>query len=142
MTQCIFHDTGPAQRDRRLFEIVERAYAAKEKIVIFCPVETRAADLDRTLWILKQESFIPHMVVREQQELDEDLPVAIAISETNPTGARTLIADAHCSLEYALNFDVVHEFVDRSSPQIHQACRDRYRAYQSAGATVEYGGRT
>jgi DNA polymerase III subunit chi len=141
MTQCIFHDTGATPRDRKLFEIVERAYAAKEKVVVFCPAESRASDLDRTLWILKQDSFIPHLVLREQESFEEDLPVAITTTETNPTGARTLIADGHCSLEYALSFDVVHEFVDRSSPQIHQACRDRYKSYQSV-ATVEYSGRT
>lgn len=142
MTQCIFHDTDPAQRDRRLFEIVERAWAGREKVVVFSSADPRAADLDRTLWILKQESFIPHMVVREP-DVDETLPVAIVTSEANPTGARILIADAHCSLEFALRFEIVHEFVDRSTPQTQQSCRDRYRSYQSAGTSVEYSrGRT
>ncbi len=137
MTRCVFHDVGPGARDRRLFEIVEQAYAQKQKVVVFAPGEERARDLDRLLWIMKQESFIPHMVVREPQ-LAEPLPVALVTAESNPIEAATLIADGHCSLEFALRFETVHEFVDRSSPKMQQACRNRYRAYQTRAASVEY----
>jgi DNA polymerase III subunit chi len=137
MTRCIFHDVGPGLRDRRLFDVVEEVYGQKQKAVVFAPGEERARDLDRLLWIMRQESFIPHMVVREPR-IDDPLPVALVTTESNPIGATTLVADGHCSLEFALAFETVHEFVDRSSPQVHQACRDRYRAYQSRGASVHY----
>jgi DNA polymerase IIIc chi subunit len=137
MTACIFHDTEAASRDRRLFEIVEGAYNKHEKVVIFSATDARAASIDRTLWILKQEAFIPHKIIGAE-ETEFSVPVAIVTDEWNPLQARTLIADGHCSLEFAKGFDVIHEFVDRSSPEIHEACRSRFRAYRAKQVAVEH----
>lgn len=137
MTVCKFYEAAPEAFDRRLFAIVENAYNQKEKILIFAPDDARAAALDRTLWILKQEAFIPHRVFRNGDK-DPDVPVAIVTSETNPIGAATLIADGHCSLDFACRFETVHEFVRRSTPELHQACRERYRNYKLRQAAVEY----
>ena len=60
MKACIFHDVSPGQRDRKLFEIVEHAYNQGEHVLVYAPNEARAAVIDRFLWILRQESFIPH----------------------------------------------------------------------------------
>ena len=130
MTSCLFHDTDGALRDRRLFELVEQAYNQAEKVVIFAATGERAAAIDRLLWIHKQESFIPHEVFRSADP-ESSLTVAIVAQELNPIDAGILIADGHCGIEFALSFNTIHEFVDRSSPQMQDACRDRFRAYRS-----------
>ena len=135
--RCVFHDTDSTLRERRIFEIVEKAYNQSEKVVIFAPSQARAAAIDRILWINKQESFIPHRMVADQ-ELEPAVPVAIVTSEMNPIGAGILVADGHCSLEFANGFEIVHEFVDRSSPEIHEACRERFRAYRARQISVEH----
>ncbi len=137
MRACKFHDSEPSLRERRLFEIVEGAYSGREKVVVFAAGAERAAALDRILWINKQESFIPHEIIQEPG-LSSDLPVVIVTSEFNPIGASILVADSHCPVEYAAGFETVHEFVDRSSPDRHEASRDRFRAYRSLGFKVEY----
>ena len=137
MTSCIFHDTSPATQERQLFELVELAYSRRDKILIFAQSEERAVAIDRLLWILKQEAFIPHRILKEG-ESDSGLQVGIVTGEVNPIGAGTLIADGHCSLDFACGFDTIHEFVNRSSPQLHQACRDRFRDYRSRQIPVEY----
>jgi len=137
MKSCVFHDTGPGQQERQLFEIVDRAYIGREKVLIFAQTEERAAAIDRILWIFKQESFIPHRIF-DRNEPDSTMPVAIVTSEINPIEAGILIADGHCSLEFAGGFDSVHEFVNRASPEIQQACRDRFRAYRSLQIPVEH----
>jgi len=137
MAACIFHDTTPATQDRQLFEIVERAYNRREKVLIFSQSEERATALDRTLWILKQEAFIPHKIILEDRA-DTEVRVAIVTSEINPIGAGILIADGHCSLDFACGFDSIHEFVNRSSAAVHQACRDRFRDYRARQIPVEY----
>jgi DNA polymerase IIIc chi subunit len=58
--------------------------------------------------------------------------------EQNPLDAKVLVADAHCSIDFALGFDTVHEFVNRSSPQVHESCRERFRAYKDRKIQVEY----
>jgi DNA polymerase-3 subunit chi len=137
MSSCIFHDTGTVGRDRRLFEIVERAYKGHENVLIYTQNEERAAALDRMLWILKQESFIPHKIFGKNEPCSS-VPVAIVTAETNPVDARILIADGHCSLDFACGFDSIHEFVNRDSPEIQEACRNRYRAYRTLQIPVKH----
>jgi DNA polymerase IIIc chi subunit len=137
MKACIFHDASPGQQDRRLFEIAEHAYNQHEKVLIYAQNEERAAAVDRFLWILRQEAFIPHKIF-SGDEPDSLVPIAIVTSEINPIGADILIADGHCSLEFAAEFDTVHEFVNRSTPEIHEACRDRFRTYRARQLPVEH----
>jgi DNA polymerase IIIc chi subunit len=137
MTACIFHDTTTAAtQERRLFEIVERAYNEHEKVLIYVQDENRAAAIDKVLWILKQEAFIPHQICRENESVE--VPIAIVTGEMKPLEAGILIADGHCSLDFACGFDKVHEFVNRSTPSLHQACRDRFREYRNRQVSVEY----
>jgi DNA polymerase III subunit chi len=137
MSQCIFHDLDPGRQDRRLFEIVEQAYNKHERVLIFVQGEERAASIDRTLWIIKQEAFIPHKIF-DRNEPDATVPIGIVTSEMNPIGAKILIADGHCSLDFACSFDRIHEFVNRSSPQIQEACRERFRSYRTRQVPIEH----
>ena len=137
MTACKFHDANAATLDRQVFEIVESAYDRREKVLIFVPTSDRAQSVDRLIWIFRQEAFIPHKIF-PQNEPDPDTPVAIVTEEFNPIGAGILIAEAHCSLDFACGFETVHEFVNRSTPEIHQACRDRFRDYRTRGIPLHY----
>jgi DNA polymerase III subunit chi len=137
MNQCIFHDVGPGQQDRRLFEIVEQAYNRRERVLIFVADEARATSIDRTLWIMKQEAFLPHRIFG-QNDADPTVPIGIVASEINPVEARILIADGHCSFDFACGFDSVHEFVNHSSPQMLEASRDRYRTYRSKQIPINH----
>jgi DNA polymerase IIIc chi subunit len=137
MSVCIFHDTDYAQKERQLFEMVEQAYKQHEKAIIFAQTQERASAIDRILWVLKQEAFIPHRIF-DGTESDVAVPIGIVTTEINPLGATMLIADGHCSIEFACSFPSIHEFVDRSSAEIQESCRDRFRAYRSQQVSVEY----
>jgi DNA polymerase IIIc chi subunit len=137
MRSCVFHNTSPATHERQLFEIVEQLYICRERVLIYTRNAERAAAVDRSLWIAKQEAFIPHRVLGPG-ESDPDIRVAIVHGEYNPISASALVVDGHCSLDYSCGFDSIHEFVNRSSPDIHEACRDRFRAYRSRQIPVEY----
>jgi len=137
MKACIFHDVNPGQRDRKLFEIVEYAYNQHANTVVYAPSEARAAVIDRFLWILRQESFIPHRIILKD-ESDPSIRVAIVTSEINPVDAGVLVADGHCSLKFAAGFETIHEFVDRSSAEMQDACRERFRAYRDRKIPVEH----
>jgi DNA polymerase-3 subunit chi len=137
MKACIFHDTSPGQQDRRIFQLVEDAYNQNHAVLIYASSPERAESIDRFLWILKQESFIPHRIfVRE--EPDSSVAAAIVTSEINPLNAGILIADGHCNLEFADKFDTVHEFVNRASPEIQEACRERFRLYRDKKIPLQH----
>ena len=137
MSECIFHDAPDNRKDSLIFEITEQAYRAKNKVVIYVPNAERADTLDRLLWILRQESFIPHRIFKSG-ETDEGTPVGITVAEENHVGAQILIADGHCRLDYALGFDAVHEFVIHESSQTLEACRDRFREYRTRQIPIHH----
>lgn len=137
MGKCIFHDTAAERRDLCIFEIVEQAYSRRERVLIFSDNERRASAIDKMLWILKQEAFIPHKIV-QADESDTGLPITIVVLENNPNEAQILIADGHCSIDFASTFPMIHEFVTRTTPQIHEACRERFRLYRARDLTVEH----
>ncbi len=137
MHACFFHETEFALRDHKLFEIVEEAYRRHEKVLIFAGTQERAAAIDRFLWVLKQEAFIPHKMLSGADD-ESEVPVGIVTTELNPARASVLIADGHCTLDFAAGFKAVHEFVDRSTPERHEACRRRFRAYRALQVPVEY----
>lgn len=137
MKACIFHDTSPGQQDRKIFEIVEDAYTLQVPALIYAQNDERAAAIDRFLWILKQDSFVPHRIFNSE-EPDSSVRIAIVTMEINPVNAHILIADGHCGLEFARRFEIVHEFVNRASPEIHEACRERFRSYRSENIPVQH----
>jgi len=137
MNACIFHDTSVALHDRRVFEIVEEAYNRRERVLVFAVSDERAAEIDRILWVIRQGAFIPHEIILEKEE-NLSVPVSIVTKEWNPLSAGILIADGHCSLEFTSGFNMIHEFVYRSSPEIHGVCRDRFRAYRDRNIPVQY----
>jgi len=141
MSECLFHDAPDNNREFLIFEIAERAYRGKNKVLIFSSDNERAVALDRMLWILRQESFIPHRIFEPGERIEDmeaEVPVGIVTTEGNPIGADVLIADGHCSLDFACGFDTTHEFVDHSSPDRTEACRSRFRDYRARQIPVKH----
>ena len=137
MKSCMFHDLERGRHERQLFEIVDSAYKRKEKVLVYASSRKRADELDRILWILKQEAFIPHTII-SRNEAVPPVPVAIVTDEINPIEAEILIADGHCSIDFACSFNSVHEFVNRSSPEIQEECRERFRSYRERKLPVKH----
>jgi DNA polymerase-3 subunit chi len=141
MNECLFHDTSGNRREYLLFDIVEREYRGKNRVMIFASDNERAVALDRMLWILRQESFVPHRIFEPGEQIEEadaEVPVGIVTTEENPIGARVLIVDGHCSLDFACGFDMTHEFVDHSSPDRTETCRERFRDYRARQIPVRH----
>jgi len=141
MKECLFHDAPDNRREFLLFDIVEQLHRGKNKILIFTSGSERAIELDRMLWILRQESFIPHRIFEPGEwikDADQETPVGIVTTEENPIKAGVLIADGHCSLDFACGFNTAHEFVDHSSTERIEACRRRFRGYKELQVPVRH----
>ena len=141
LNECLFHDAPDNRKEYLLFEIVERAYRGKNRVLIFSSDMERAVALDRMLWILRQESFIPHRIFEPGEKIEEadaEVPVGIVTTEENPIKARVLVADGHCSLDFACGFVTCHEFVDHSSSERTEACRSRFRDYRTRQIPVRH----
>ena len=141
MKECIFHDAPDNKRERLLFDIVELAHRDKKRVLVFTSDNERAVALDRMLWVLRQESFIPHRIFNPGETIEEpdfEAPVGIVTTEENPIAASVLIADGHCCLDFACGFDTTHEFVDHTSSERTESCRERFRVYRARQAPVRH----
>lgn len=137
MRNCTFMDIRTSSREKKIFEIIERLYNDGSTALLFTSSEERANELDSFLWTFRQESFIPHRIFL----YDEENPlekVAIVFREFNPLETKNLIADAPCSLKFALKFDQVYDFVDHSTKEKLEASRERYKIYKGKDFNLHY----
>lgn len=135
MKNCYFVDT--VDKNKYIFSIIEQNYKEKTKVVIFTNTKERAEEIDRILWILKQESFIPHKIFK-YEELDALEPVAIVFEEINPINADTLIMDTPCSINFASKFNIIYDFVDKTSDEALQKSRERYAKFKDMKYNMHY----
>lgn len=141
MNECLFHDVPDNRREFLLFDMVERMYRGKNRILVFTSSRERAIEIDRMLWILRQESFIPHRIFEPDEWIEDaesDVPVGIVTTEENPIRAAILIADGHCGIDFACGFDTTHEFVDHLSAERTESCRRRFRGYKDRQIPVRH----
>ncbi|GAB4439131.1 MAG: hypothetical protein OHK0040_10600 [bacterium] len=134
---CYFFDTTETEKDRLIFELVYRIFNKNEKVVIYTDTDERANDLERFLWVYKQEAFIPHKIFR-YEEKDAMEKVAIVTEELNPIDANKIILDVPCSSTFASNFEVIFDFADRSSEKKIKESRMRYKLFRDMGYTMYY----
>lgn len=136
MKSAIFLNIKEKDKNKLLFELIERFYYEGEKVVIFTSTQERANELDRFIWIYKQESFIPHKIFTYSEE-DALEKIAIVYNKLNPFSANVLIVYDKCDLDFALNFEKIYEFVEHTKEAIIES-RKRYKFYKDKGYVMHY----
>lgn len=136
MKSAIFINVKEKDKKKLLFELVERFYHEGERVVIYCSNEDIANDIDRFLWVFKQESFIPHKIFKYIEE-DALEKIAIVYTEQNPILTKILISYDKCDLAFASTFEKVYEFVEPSKEAIIES-RKRYKFLKENGYLMHY----
>ncbi len=129
MKNCYFIDLNNQDKNKKIFALVEQIYKDKKKAIIYTQSIERAEEIDRILWILKQESFIPHKIFK-YEELDALEPIGIVTQEINPINAQIIILDSPCTIEFAKKFSTIYDFVDKTSEETLQKSRERYAKFK------------
>jgi DNA polymerase III subunit chi len=126
-------EAGEPARLRLACRVAEKAYLAKQKVVVLCDDLEVLRRLDDLLWTFGDGSFVPHDMVAGAGAPCE-APVALT------TGA--MPAD-HCDVLVNLGSGVppaferfarVAEFLD-ARPEVRAAGRDRFKSYR--GKSIE-----
>ncbi len=136
MKQANFLNTKNKEKNKIIFELVERLYYEGEKVLIYCKSEERASELDRFLWTYKQESFIPHRIFHYEEAEAPEI-IAIVTEEINPIGADSIIVDEKCRLDFSQQFKKIYEFIEQSKEDIIDS-RKRYKFYKDNGFIMHY----
>lgn len=135
MKNCYFVDIS--DKNKYIFSVVEQIYKDKIKAVIYTDSKERAEEIDKLLWVLKQESFIPHKIFKYEEQ-DALEPIAIIFEEINPINAETLIMDSPCSVSFASKFKIIYDFVDKSTDETLQKSRERYAKFKELKYNMHY----
>ena len=140
--KVVFYDVAPDAWDAWLHKLASAAWdRTGARLLIMVDGPDRADALDAALWTFREESFLPHEVVRGDAPLtDPDARVLISWDESNPHGANLLALDSPVDLDFASSFEVVMDVVDRRSEERLVASRERFKAWRSRGVSPEHRG--
>jgi DNA polymerase-3 subunit chi len=96
-----------------------------------------AKHVDDMLWTYRQDSFVPHALLRERQEVGADLlePVLVGDGTVEPAEVDVLINLAEAVPSFAAKSTRVAEIVS-ADESARRAGRTRYRAYRDQGIPI------
>jgi len=133
MTRIDFYSLEPDSRGDRFIlacRLVERIRAQELRVLILCPDREEARHLDRLLWTLRQESFLPHGLVGN---VDAELTPILISLDGSPESEHQVLLNLSRELPSEWErFERLCDLVD-NDPAVRQAGRTRFRAYREQG---------
>jgi len=119
-------DAGETARLRLACRIAEKAYLAKQKVVVLCEDAEALRRFDELLWTFGDGSFVPHDTVTDAACA---APVALTTGPL-PAGHTDVLLNLGNEVPAAFGeFARVAEFLD-ARPEVRAAGRDRFRVYR------------
>jgi len=122
-------DSGADVRLRLACRVAEKAYLAKQKIVVLLDDAEALRRFDELLWTFGDGSFVPHDTVA-QAGAACDAPVALTTGALPDGHADVLINLAGAVPPFYSSFTRVAEFLD-ARPEVRAAGRERFKAYRA-----------
>jgi DNA polymerase III subunit chi len=121
--------------------LVERAFLAGERVLVWLDEETAQTAFDTLLWTFSDRAFVPHEALADNPDTCE-APVQLFSGAALPAAAlpgsfNTLMQLRHDASAEALRFARVIEVVD-ADPACRDAGRTRFKFYRSHGATPRH----
>ena len=144
MPQVEFHTLGEdsdASRLRSACALIERAYLAGERVLVWLEDDAALAAFDNLLWTFGDRSFVPHEPLAAEPAACE-APVQLCAAAELPepvfaAGFSTLLSLREAPSPAALKFPKVVEVID-ADPRRRDAGRSRFRFYRERGAVPQH----
>jgi DNA polymerase-3 subunit chi len=125
-------EAGEPARLRLACRIAEKAYLAKQKVVVLCADAEALRRFDELLWIFGDGSFVPHDTVAADTSCEA--PVALTTGAL-PPGHTDVLVNLGDEVPAAFQtFARVAEFLD-ARPEVRAAGRERFKIYR--GQAIE-----
>jgi DNA polymerase-3 subunit chi len=133
----VTEEAGEGARLRLACRIAEKAYLAKNRVVVLCDDPTVVPRFDELLWTFGDGSFVPHDIVMRDGAPCE-APVALTAGPL-PGEPFPLVDAVLINLGTAVpgcfeRFGRVAEFLD-ARPEVRTAGRERFKVYR--GKSIE-----
>ncbi len=134
MTRIDFYQITESRlsEDALVCKLCQKAYAAKQNVLLLTRSEQHSQRLDQLLWTHDDESFIPH----DQQD-DEGMLTPILINhEADPRGERQLLINL--SNEIPLFFAQFERVLELVTDDNKEQARSHYSYYKERGYPLNY----
>jgi DNA polymerase-3 subunit chi len=129
----VSEEAGDAARMRLACRIAEKAYLAKQRVVVFCDDPAQLSKVDELLWTFGDGTFVPHDTVTAEGGACE-APVALTTAALPASDADVLINLGGAVPPFFEKFARVAEFLD-ARPEVRAAGRERFKIYR--GRSIE-----
>jgi DNA polymerase-3 subunit chi len=130
-------DSGADVRLRLACRVAEKAYLAKQKIVVLLDDAEALRRFDELLWTFGDGSFVPHETLvapqargGQQAGTPCEAPVVLTTGALPEGHADVLLNLAGAVPPFFGNFARVAEFLD-ARPEVRAAGRERFKAYRA-----------
>ena len=108
--------------------VAEKAYLAKQTVVVLLDDPETLRRFDETLWTFGDGAFVPHDAVRSDGTCDS--PVALTTGPLPAAHADVLVNLGSVVPAFFEKFARVAEFLD-ARPEVRAAGRERFKAYRA-----------
>lgn len=130
----------PTDRDSArlglLLKLIEKAYAAKEPTYIYHEDFNTLRQIDRTIWGISATSFIPHQLIREEEDITSEDFIYLGAQGWSLPQYSLLINLGVQIPENIDSFRRIFEIITTNPANIEQS-RDRYRFYRGRGDQIQ-----
>jgi DNA polymerase III subunit chi len=125
----VSEDAGADVRLRLACRVAEKAYLARQKVVVLLEDSEALRRFDELLWTFGDGSFVPHDAVNAPDAPCE-APVALTTGAL-PAGHADVLINLGGAVPAAFErFGRVAEFLD-ARPEVRAAGRERFKAYRA-----------
>lgn len=121
-------EAGDAARLRLACRIAEKAYLARQRVVVYSDDAALLPRFDELLWTFGDGSFVPHDTLTSDGA-SVDAPVVLTAGPLPAGQADVLINLANTVPPFFEKFARVAEFLD-ARPEVRGAGRERFKVYR------------
>jgi len=109
-------------------------------VLILCPDDGFAAQLNERLWTIHPESFLAHGVASADKQTNARQPILLATSIVRDNDPAVLVNGGLEVPPDISGFAHIVDFVDGWDDDLKQAARERFRTYRQMGLEPKYLG--
>ena len=136
MTEIRFYHLTTRSLDDTLPEILSKAYARGDRVVVRTLSAAEAEKLASHLWSFSAESFLPHGTKKDGKA--EQQPIWITPDNDNPSNAVTEIVTDGRLAEESETITLICDVFDGRSDDAVSDARKRWTIYKDAGHDLTY----
>jgi len=137
-TQVHFELLEKPDRVEGIAALLLRRNRLTPAVLVLCPDDGFAAQLDERLWTIQAESFLAHAIASDDMEKNAQQPILLATSICRDNQAVVLINGGLEVPTDISGFSHIVDFVDGWDEHLKEVARERWRTYQQLSLEPKY----